>query len=101
MSNLIIRLNAFGSDDPFEIAHICQEAAARIEALEATMTAAAAQINANTAHINAAADRIEVLEEALKQIADLDPKAVRADDLGRAARIARHACNAFAPEQDK
>ena len=34
MSNLINRLNAFGSDDPFEIAHICQEAAARIETLE-------------------------------------------------------------------
>ena len=34
MSNLINRLNAFGSDDPFEIVHICQEAAARIEALE-------------------------------------------------------------------
>jgi hypothetical protein len=37
MSNLINRLNAFGSDDPFEIAHICQEAADRIEALEGAL----------------------------------------------------------------
>ena len=31
------RLNAFGGDDPFEIARICQEAADRIEALEAAL----------------------------------------------------------------
>ena len=37
----------------------------------------------------AAHARIEALEQRLQKIAALDPKGIRADDLGRAARIAR------------
>ena len=42
-------------------------------------------------------DRIWALEAALREITAMDPKAIRADDLGRAARIARAA---LAPEQN-
>jgi len=45
-----------------------------------------------------AADKIEKLEAALREIAAMDPKAIRADDLGRAARIAR---TTLALETDK
>jgi hypothetical protein len=38
-----------------------------------------------------ASRRIEQLEAALREITTMDPKAIRADDLGRAARIARAA----------
>jgi len=34
MSNIINRLNAFGSDDPLEMDRLCRDAVARIEALE-------------------------------------------------------------------
>ena len=41
---------------------------------------------------------IEALKAALREIATMDPENIRADDLGRAARIA---AAALAPEQDK
>ena len=45
-----------------------------------------------------AAARIEALEAALREIAAMDPKSIRADDLGRAARIAS---GVLAEGQDK
>ena len=80
MSNLINRLNAFGSDDPFEIAHICQEAAARIEALEAALREIASQ------HL------YEEMEEGWRDSADWQHAYEAIVGIARAA---------LAPEQDK
>jgi len=48
--------------------------------------------------LEAALKYIEALDAALREIAAMDPKAIRADDLGRAARIAR---TTLALETDK
>jgi len=57
-----------------------------------------ARIEKLIARIEKLIARIEALEAALREIAAMDPKAIRADDLGRAARIAR---TTLALETDK
>lgn len=47
--------------------------------------------NANAAFIVKACNSHDALVKALEEIAAMDPKGIRADDLGRAARIAREA----------
>jgi len=53
--------------------------------------------HAGTAVMEEAADHIEALEAALRKIANMDPRSIRADDLGRAARIAH---TALVPERE-
>jgi len=50
------------------------------------------------ARIEVLEERVEALKAALREIATMDPENIRADDLGRAARIA---AAALAPEQDR
>jgi hypothetical protein len=53
------------------------------------------EMEANAAYIVRACNAFPDLVKAMEEIADMDPKGIRADDLGRAARIARDALAAM------
>lgn len=57
-----------------------------------------AEMRANAAFIIKSVNNHEALVKALEKIAAMDPWGKRADDLGRAAQVARHAINAVSEE---
>ncbi len=87
--------DAFNQKYSLGMFKLCAEAADRIEELEAATSQSCCEITslkrqAERAHEAwlAAERRIEELEIALDKIVAMDPKGIRADDLGRAVRIA-------------